>query len=77
MLLSGTIFVLIMLVISYKITHKAVGPFERIIRELEERIKGTAEGEMKVRKGDKFEPLVKRINLLLEKKKKTERSGLL
>jgi len=67
LLISTPICIGILLNIAYKISHKAVGPFDRIIRELDARIKGTQKGPITVRKGDKFQPLVNKINKLLTK----------
>ncbi|UCC95296.1 MAG: hypothetical protein JSW40_00685 [Candidatus Omnitrophota bacterium] len=50
-----------------KITHTIVGPFDRIVRELDEIIQGTRKGPIVVRKNDKFLPLVERVNVLLER----------
>ena len=58
------------LIFTYKTTHKIVGPFDRILRELDECIAGTREGPIMLRKNDKFWPLVAKINILLSKNKK-------
>ena len=60
----GTI--LIILLIAHKITHRIVGPFDRIVRELDECIKGKKKDHIVVRKGDRFRPLVDKINKLLD-----------
>ena len=59
--------ILVILLIAHNITHKIVGPFDRIVRELDERIKGENRNHITVRKGDKFKPLVDNINKLLDK----------
>ena len=61
----GTI--LIILLLAHKITHTMVGPFDRIVRELDECVKDKREGHIIVRKGDRFRPLVDKINKLLDK----------
>lgn len=61
--------VLVILTFAYKITHRMVGPFDRILRELDECVKGVRQGPIIVRKTDKFWPLVDKINQLLEKRR--------
>jgi len=55
---------------AYNITHSIIGPFDRIVRELDERITGKIIGHILIRKKDKFWPLVERINKLLDKAEK-------
>ncbi|MBU1853210.1 MAG: hypothetical protein KJ957_04115 [Candidatus Omnitrophica bacterium] len=62
--------ILLILTLAYKITHRIIGPFDRIIRELDECIEGKKERHIRVRKTDKFWPLVDKINKLLDKCKK-------
>ncbi|OGX27823.1 MAG: hypothetical protein A2787_05190 [Omnitrophica WOR_2 bacterium RIFCSPHIGHO2_01_FULL_48_9] len=59
------------LVVAHKITHKIVGPFDRVVRELDESIKGRRNAPIKLREGDKFAPLVDKINILLERLSKS------
>lgn len=47
-------------------TNKLVGPIDRIIRELDERIQGSKSGPIVLRPGDRLIPLVDKINLLLQ-----------
>jgi hypothetical protein len=61
------ISILTILILTKKITHKIIGPFDRIVRELDESIKGKRQGHLIIRKGDKFRPLVDRINNLLDR----------
>ncbi len=61
------ISILTILILTKKITHKIIGPFDRIVRELDECIKGKRRGHLIIRKGDKFKPLVDRINKLLDR----------
>jgi len=61
------ISILTILILTKKITHKIIGPFDRIVRELDECIKGKRQGHLIIRKGDKFRPLVDRINKLLDR----------
>ena len=58
------------LVLTHKLTHNIVGPFDRIVRELGECVDGKRNGPITVRQSDKFLPLVNRINQLLAKLKK-------
>ena len=59
--------ILIILLVAHKLTHRIVGPFDRIVRELDECVKGKRKSYLTVRKGDKFQPLVGAINKLLDK----------
>ena len=63
---SIPVFVLAILFLTYRLTHKTLGPFDRIIKELDECIEGAKKGPIIIRKGDKFMPLVERINILLK-----------
>lgn len=67
LLIAAPITIFIILFFAYKITHKIFGPFDRIIRELDEHIAGKRKGHIILRKGDKFQPLAERINKLLDK----------
>jgi hypothetical protein len=53
------------LIISHKISHQIVGPFDRILRELDENWREKRGEPIRLRKGDKFQPLVERINRLI------------
>lgn len=65
-LLFGTpVVIAVILFLAYKITHKIIGPFDRIVRELEECLAGQRSGPIGVRAQDKFASLVEKINLLL------------
>lgn len=68
LLIATPITIMIIMFLAHRITHKIVGPFDRIVRELDEHLNGTRQGPITIRKSDKFLPLVDRINLLLEKK---------
>lgn len=68
----GTIYVLVVALASIFISHRLVGPAYR----LEEEVKRMAESpdsahKLKVREGDELEGLVKAINTLIEKAKRT------
>ena len=53
---------------AYHVTHRIIGPHERVIRELDEVIAGTRKEPIIARKGDDaFQELLKRINTLIKK----------
>ncbi|MFA5087491.1 MAG: hypothetical protein WC552_00490 [Candidatus Omnitrophota bacterium] len=54
------------LAFAYKAAHQLVGPFDRIVKELDEVINGAKRDHIVIRKGDKFWPLVARINSLVD-----------
>ena len=62
--------ILAILFMAHKISHQIVGPFDRIIRELDLRLdqkrRESAE-PIRLRPGDKFQPLVDKINELFKK----------
>ncbi len=59
--------VIALMILAYKVTHQLLGPFARILRELDDRLDGVKTGPIVIRQSDKFTPLVTRINKLLEK----------
>lgn len=68
LLVATPISILIILLFTYKITHKIIEPFDRIIRELDECVNGKRQGPIVVREDDKFRILVEKINNLFNKK---------
>ena len=64
---STPALVLLLMIVAYKATHQIVGPFDRIVRELDERLRDHKKDPIGLRKNDKFRPLVDRINNLLER----------
>ena len=62
-------FILIFLVFwTYFMSNKLVGPYDRIVRELDEVLTGKRKGPIQARQGDEmFEGLLKRINSFLTK----------
>lgn len=58
--------ILIILKVAHKITYRIVGPFDRIVRELGECIDGEKKDHIILRNKDKFQPLVDKINILLD-----------
>lgn len=67
LLLAGPLSIVIILIFAYILSHRIIGPFDRIVRELDECINGKRQERIVIRKGDKFQPLVDRINRLLDK----------
>jgi len=65
LLISAPAAIASIIFFAYKITHKIIGPFDRILRELDELLENRKKGPIIVRKTDKFWPLVERINKLL------------
>lgn len=59
--------IILILFWAHKITHQIVGPFDRILREMDECIVGKKHGPIIVRQRDKMRPLVDRINQLIAK----------
>ena len=52
---------------TYYMSNKLVGPYDRIIRELDEILSGKRKGPIKTRKGDEmFDGILKRINSLIK-----------
>jgi hypothetical protein len=67
LIIAAPVTILTILFFANKLSHAIVGPFDRIVRELDEHLKGQRKGHIVLRKGDKFVPLVDKINLLLDK----------
>ena len=70
LLVATPLVVLVFLILAHKISHKIIGPFDRIVRELEERLDTKRRDPIepiRLRSGDKFRPLVEKINELLGK----------
>lgn len=61
----ATVFIILLL--AYRITYRILGPFDRIVRELDEVAKGKKDTRILIRKKDKFQPLVDGINKLIDK----------
>ena len=53
-------------------TNKLVGPLDRMIRELDERIQGNKSGPIVLRPGDRLIPLADKINLILQQRDKSK-----
>ena len=49
------------------VTKRIVGPFDRLCREVDQRVKGTKTGHIQLRKGDALQELVDGFNRLLDK----------
>ncbi|MCP4652576.1 MAG: hypothetical protein GY858_04240 [Candidatus Omnitrophica bacterium] len=67
LMFSTPLSILLIMVAAHRIAHKIIGPFDRIIADIDSRLKGKSQGHIVLRKGDKFLPLVIRINELLDK----------
>ncbi|MFH1777092.1 MAG: hypothetical protein ABH952_06000 [Candidatus Omnitrophota bacterium] len=67
LLALAPVYISVMLIFVYRITHAIIGPFDRIINELGERLKNGGGQHITIRKNDKFWPLVSLINKLLDK----------
>lgn len=63
--LATPVAILAMLILVHRITHGIVGPFDRLVRELGQRLSGNDARPLSVRDNDKFAPLVERVNELL------------
>ncbi|MFC1632250.1 hypothetical protein ACFL1I_06470 [Candidatus Omnitrophota bacterium] len=59
--------IVLMLIFALNITHKIVGPFDRIVRELSDYADGKKKDQIRIREGDKFFPLVNKVNILIER----------
>ena len=60
-------YFLIVGIIAYRFIHKLVGPFPRILKELDEKIAGKSRSLIYLRQGDYAKELVSRLNALIEK----------
>jgi len=67
LLLTAPVVAAVILYFVHKITHQIIGPFDRIVRELNERVIDTKKGHIIIRNTDKFWPLVEKINKLIDK----------
>ena len=65
LLLATPAIIIALMVIAHRLTHSLVGPFDRIVRELDDRLNNNKREPIVLRKKDKFLPLVERINKLL------------
>jgi len=62
---------------AFFLTNRIVGPVERMIRELDARLDGTASGPISLRPKDQLLPLAEKINLVIAKweQSKTDRGA--
>lgn len=67
LLITAPLTIFIILLFAHNITHRIIGPFDRIVDELDSRITDKKTGPISVRRTDKFKILVEKINKLLEK----------
>jgi len=68
--IATPIAVIFILIFAHHVTHRTVGPFDRILRELDQILEGTKQDKIVLRSKDKFSPLVDKINQLVEKTKR-------
>ncbi|MBU3911797.1 MAG: hypothetical protein KKD90_04345 [Candidatus Omnitrophica bacterium] len=68
LLFAAPLSIAAILLFAYKLSHRIIGPFDRIVTELGECAEGRKKGPIVIRKNDKFKPLVDKINKLLDKK---------
>jgi len=68
LILAAPFSVFVILIFAYRITYRIIGPFDRIVREVDECVKGKKTDHIVIRKKDKFQPLVDNINKLIEKR---------
>lgn len=59
--------ILLVLFLAHRITHRIIGPFDRVVREIDATASGARRGAISLRKGDKFAPLVDAVNRLIAK----------
>ncbi len=59
--------IIFMLFLAHRITHRIVGPFDRIVRELDAVVDGEEKRHIIIRKEDRFSPLVEKINRLIDR----------
>ena len=67
LLVATPAMILVLMAIAHRLTHSLLGPFDRIVRELDDRLENNKKEPIILRKGDKFIPLIERINKLLQR----------
>jgi len=67
LLFAAPLCIAAILIFAYNISHRIIGPFDRIVKELGECVEGKKKNHILVRKNDKFKPLVDKINKLLDR----------
>jgi len=73
-LFTFSILVFIVALWACSISNKIVGPYNRMIVELDRVIEGKGEKKIKVRKDDEmYDEIIKRVNILLDKMTKLEK----
>lgn len=60
---------------AYEMTHKMLGLYDRIVKDLEDVVHGRREHHIRIRKNDDFKPLVDNINKLIDLTKKKSDSS--
>lgn len=61
------------LILSFHVTNRIVGPVDRLIREIGDRVEGRSSGPLHLRPGDALIPLVEQINRVLEDRERLKR----
>lgn len=64
---SIPVILLLIWIIALELSHRISGPLYRVEKELDERISGTKQGPIKLRKKDELKSLVDKLNKLLSK----------
>jgi len=70
LLVAAPVTIAAILFAAYQITHRMLGLYDRVVRELDAVIHGTKNDHIRVRNKDKLWPLVERINKLIDKVRK-------
>jgi|GEM_PF-739782 len=60
----------VILFFAYEMTHKMLGLYDRIVKDLDDIVHGRREHHIRIRKNDDFKPLVDNINKLIDKTKR-------
>jgi len=67
-LMTTSIVLLVVVCWTYKISNRLVGPYERVLREIDGVLEGKGKKIIVARKGDMlFEELLKRVNELINR----------
>lgn len=65
--ISIPVILLLIWIIALELSHRIAGPLYRMEKELDERISGTKQGPIKIRKKDELKLLLDKLNKLLLK----------
>ena len=68
LLLTVSLIIVFLIFWTYYISNRMVGPYGRVLKDLDDVVAGKSKKEIKARKGDEmFEELLKRVNTLIRK----------